>query len=115
VPAPVFAAPARPEPSFEIQARLDLLESAVRAAPSLDGITLADALALLARELGQRISPETLRYTLSRWEPRHSLTVRAKRVRLASSVIAEILAHRHLVARAQRMSEEPVLVEADDV
>lgn len=108
-----FTGPARSEPAFEIRARLDLLSAAVRAAPSLDGILLADALRLLDRELGQRISARTLQYTLQTWQSRHSLAVREGRVRLESAVVAEILAERHLAARAREFAQESVLVEAD--
>lgn len=98
----------RPQPSVEIQARLALLEEEVRAAPSLDGITIQDALELLRARLNQRVSRWALRNTLRMWESRHKLTVRESRVRLQSDVVVEIL-------RARRAEEFARQVAAGEI
>jgi hypothetical protein len=82
-------------PSTATRDSLTVLDHAVRSAPTLHGISLLEAAAVLKRRLGRAVAPGSIRLMLRRNTEFHSLMVRRGRVQLRSELIVEKLAERH--------------------
>lgn len=84
-----------------------LVDSAVRSAPTLTGITLDDACATIKRKLARRYTSQSLRALLRRNVEFHTLMVRQGRIRLRSELIVEAIARNRAQNRSLKVTEKP--------
>jgi hypothetical protein len=81
----------RPKPRMEIRARLDFLETLVRAA-GVSGVPYAEACRALELHLNQKITVSTLKHTVRQWNYFSNLVMRGRKLQLQSHIVVEILA-----------------------
>lgn len=100
-------------PSVRTSAMLDLLDSAVRGSASLTGLSLAEAVSLIDRELGHKLSPNSLGTALQRNSEHHRLALKRGRVRLRSDIVVEVIGRKHALKQAQQAQRK--FNAADDI